>query len=169
MNKNLTRLVLLGCALSFISAARTQETDFLESLAGKWSGKGMVKVRVNASPMTISCKFASDASASSLSLDGICTGMLVFSRVIGAHLTADGDKYTGSYTGAGTGPAGLTGKRSGDAIDLGIHWAKDVNGDREAQMKIEKIGADGMRLTTVDTDPKTGKSVLTSQIDLSRL
>jgi translation initiation factor 2 alpha subunit (eIF-2alpha) len=61
------------------------------------------------------------------------------------------------------------GKRSGDAIDLDIHWAKDVNGDREAQMKIEKIGADGMRLTTVDTDPKTGKSVLTSQIDLSRL
>jgi hypothetical protein len=110
MNKNLTRLVLLGCALSFISAARTQETDFLESLAGKWSGKGMVKVRVNASPMTISCKFASDASASSLSLDGICTGMLVFSRVIGAHLTTDGATYSGSYIGAGTGPAGLNGQ-----------------------------------------------------------
>jgi hypothetical protein len=118
----------------------------------------MVKVRVNASPMTVSCKFASDTTASSLSLDGICTGMLVFSRVIGAHLTADGDKYTGSYTGAGTGPAGLTGKRSGDAIDLGIHWAKDVNGDREAEMKIEKIGENGMRLTTVDTDPKTART-----------
>ena len=129
----------------------------------------MVKVRVNASPMTVYCKFASDATASSLSLDGICTGMLVFSRAIGAHLTTDGATYTGSYIGAGTGPAGLTGKRSGDAIDLGIHWAKDVNGDREAQMKIEKIGENGMRLTTVDTDPKTGKSVLTSQIDLSRL
>ena len=35
-------------------------------------------------------------------------------------------------------------------------------------MTIEKIGSNGMRLTTVDTDPKTGKSVVTSQIDLQR-
>ena len=169
MNKYLKRLLLATAVLSFSSAVGAQETEFLKSLAGKWSGKGMVKVRVNASPMTVSCKFASDATASSLSLDGNCTGMLVFSRVIGAHLTTNGVTYSGSYIGAGTGTAGLTGKRSGNAIDLGIRWAKDVNGDREAQMKIEKIGATGMRLTTVDTDPKTGKSVLTSQIDLRRL
>ena len=169
MNRCLKRLLLATLVLSFSSDAWAQETDFLESLAGTWSGKGMVKVRINASPMTVKCKFASDTTASSLALDGRCTGMLVFSRVIGAHLTTDGATYTGSYIGAGTGPASLTGKRSGDTIALGIQWAKDVNGDREAQMKIEKIGENGMRLTTVDTDPKTGKSVLTSQIDLSRL
>ena len=51
---------------------------------------------------------------------------------------------------------------------LAICWAKEVNGDRSARMTIEKIGSNGLRLTTVDTDPKTGKSVVTSQIDLRR-
>ena len=35
-------------------------------------------------------------------------------------------------------------------------------------MTIEKVGASGMRLTTVDADPITGKSIVTSQIDLRR-
>lgn len=35
-------------------------------------------------------------------------------------------------------------------------------------MTIEKVGASGMRLTTVDTDPKTGKAVVTCRIDLRR-
>ena len=56
----------------------------------------------------------------------------------------------------------------GNAINLAIRWAKEVNGDRIAKMTIEKIGSTGMRLTTVDTDPKTGKSVVTSQINLRR-
>ena len=67
--------------------------------------------------------------------------------------------YSGSYVGAGTGIAGLNGKRSGNAINLAIRWAKEVNGDRSARMTIEKIGSDGMRLTTVDTDPRTGKAL----------
>ena len=56
----------------------------------------------------------------------------------------------------------------GNATELAISRTKDVNGDRSARLTIEKIGSDGMRLTTVDTDPKTGKSVVTSQIDLQR-
>ena len=43
-----------------------------------------------------------------------------------------------------------------------------VNGDRSARITIEKIGGDGLRLTTVDTDPKTGESVIAAQIDLRR-
>ena len=35
-------------------------------------------------------------------------------------------------------------------------------------MTIEKVGSQGMSLTTVDTDPETGKTVVTSQIDLRR-
>ena len=76
--------------------------------------------------------------------------------------------YSGSYVGAGTGTAGLTGKRSGNAINLGIRWAKEVNGDRTARLTVEKVGENGMRLTTVDNDPKTGKNVITSQINLRR-
>ncbi|PDT26363.1 hypothetical protein CO660_28485 [Rhizobium sp. L9] len=84
------------------------------------------------------------------------------------QVRATGNRYSGSYVGAGTGTAGLGGQRAGDTINLGITSAKEVSGDRRAQMTIEKVGASGMRLTTVDTDPKTGKSVVTSRIDLRR-
>jgi hypothetical protein len=135
---------------------------------GTWSGNGMVKIRVNFPPMNIACKLNSGAADTSLTLQGKCTGFLGFSRAIGADLRTNGSTYSGSYVGAGTGTAGLNGKRSGNAIKLAIRWAKEVNGDRSASMTIEKIGSDGMRLTTVDTDPKTGKEVVTSQIDLRR-
>ena len=62
----------------------------------------------------------------------------------------------------------MSGKRSGNKINLGIQWAKEVNGDRTAKMTIEKVGSQGMSLTTVDTDPETGKSVVTSLINLRR-
>jgi hypothetical protein len=166
--KYLTRLLLAGGLMATAGAVHADEADFLQSLDGDWSGKGMVKVRTDSSPVNVSCSFDSDATATSLSLDGNCRGMIIISRAIGADLKASGTKYSGSYTGAGTGTAGLNGKRSGNAINLGIRWAKEVNGDRVAQMTVKKVGENGMTLTTVDTDPKTGKSVVTSQINLRR-
>jgi hypothetical protein len=166
--KSVTRLFLSVCMLSFGTVAHADEAEFLKSLNGSWSGKGTVKVRINSAPMNVSCKFSSDTTDSSLSLDGSCTGFMGFSRAVGAVIETDGSTYSGSYIGAGTGTAGLNGKRAGNALILGIRWAKQVNGDRGAKMTIEKIGSNGMRLTTVDTDPKTGKSVVTSLIDLRR-
>ena len=46
---------------------------------------------------------------------------------------------------------------------------KEVNGDRSAKLRLEKVGDNGMRLTTIDTDPATGKSVVISEINLRRL
>jgi len=150
------------------TTAQANEAKFLNSLEGNWSGNGTVKVRVNSSPVEVTCKFNSDATDTSLSLDGNCRGLVIVSRAIGADLKASGSKYSGSYVGAGTGTAGLSGSRKGNAINLGIRWAKDVNGDRNARMTVEKVGENGMRLTTVDVDPKTGKNVITSQINLRR-
>ena len=166
--KFVTRLFLSASVLSFGAVAHAGEAEFLKTLDGNWSGKGTVKVRVNSFPMKVSCKFSSDTTDRSLSLDGNCTGLFGFSRAISAIIVTNGSTYNGSYVGAGTGTAGLNGKRSGNAITLGIRWAKVVNGDRDAKMTIEKIGSNGMRLTTVDADLKTGKSVVTSQIDLLR-
>lgn len=149
-------------------SAHADETAFLQSMAGSWSGKGTVKVRANSPTINVTCRFTSDTTTQSLSLDGKCTSLAVFSRDISANLKAKGSQYAGSYVGAGTGTAGLDGKRAGDTINLGITWAKEVNGDRRAQMTIEKVGDTGMRLTTVDQDPKTGKSIVTSRIDLRR-
>jgi hypothetical protein len=168
-----TKLKLLLLALCIVPAggfaAHANDAEFLDTLEGNWAGKGTVKVRTDSSPINVNCKFSTDTSATSLNLDGNCTGLLIISRDIGAKLTANGTSYKGSYVGAGTGTAGLNGKRSGNAINLGINWAKDVNGDQTANMTVEKVGENGMRLTTVDKDPKTGKNVVTSQINLSRL
>lgn len=89
-------------------------------------------------------------------------------REISADLKASGAGYTGVYIGSRTGPAQLNGSRAGNALSLGIRWAKEVNGDRKAQLTVEKTSGDGMRLTVTDTDPKTGKTMVTSRIDLKR-
>ena len=114
--------------------------------------------------MNVTCKFKSNTTTSSIALDGRCTSLAVFSRAITADLKTNGSAYSGSYVGAGTGAAGLNGTRVGDAIKLDVKWAKAVNGDRRALLTIEKIGSSGMRLTTVDADPATGRSIVTSQI-----
>jgi hypothetical protein len=150
------------------SAAISQEAAFLKGVSGSWTGSGTVKVRTNSSPVKVTCNFESGSTETTLKLDGNCRGLVVISRAISADLTIAGGRYSGSYVGAGTGTAGLTGKRTGNKINLGIRWAKEVNGDRTANMSIEQVGAQGMSLTTVDTDPETGKSVVTSRIDLRR-
>jgi hypothetical protein len=159
---------LAAAMLCIAGPAHASDAAFLKSFAGSWVGKGTVKVDADAQPIKITCKFASDATESSLSLDGKCTGYVVFSRAIGADVKTNGKTYTGTYTGSSTGPAGLSGNRSGNALVLGIHWAKEVNGDRAAQLRLEKVGDNGMRLTTIDKDPATGKNIVISRIDLSR-
>ena len=162
--------VLLASALALsVSGVQAGEGEFLQSLEGQWSGAGTVKVRTNANPSKVKCKFSSDTTDTSLSLDGNCSGLVIFSRAIRADLKSKGTRYAGSYVGAGTGKAGLAGSRKGNAINLGIRWAKEVNGDREAVMTVKKVGENGMRLTTVDVDPKSGKSVVTSEINLRRI
>jgi hypothetical protein len=158
----------LACCLLAAGAARADETAFLRSLDGNWAGKGKVKVRIAAPTIGVSCKFKSETAEKSLSLTGVCRGLLVFSRKIGAELKVDQGRYSGTYIGAGTGPATLNGSRSDDEIDLAIRWARNVNGDRDARLTVEKIGENGMRLTTTDQDLKTGRTVVTSQIDLQR-
>jgi hypothetical protein len=170
MTKIIAKLLLAAALFSLFyeGAAYADESKFLGSLDGNWSGTGTVKLRADSSPVRVSCKFKSDTTASSLELDGKCTGFVVVSRNIGANLKAQGANYRGSYVGSATGTAGLAGKRSGNSINLGIRWAKEVNGDRVARLTIEKLGETAMRLTTVDTHPTSGKSIITSRIDLRR-
>ncbi|MER9257131.1 hypothetical protein [Mesorhizobium sp. M0619] len=167
--KSFARFLLAGCLLTASAAADADEANFLSSLQGNFSGKGTVKVTTDAPTVNVSCTFNSDATSSSLSLDGNCRGLVVVTRAISANLKARGAKYTGVYVGSRTGPAQLAGSRSGNAISLGIRWAAEVNGDRKARLTVEKTSGDGMRLTVTDVDPKTGNNVVTSRIDLKRI
>lgn len=162
--------ILAGLILAFTmaEAARADESVFLQSLEGKWEGKGAVRVRTTAPSMTVSCTFDSSTTPSSLALEGSCTGLMVISRALAVNLKSSGGRYTGSYTGSATGVARLSGARRGSAIHLGILWAKNVNGDRNAQITMRKVGNNGMVLTTTDMDPQSRKPVITSEINLVR-
>lgn len=159
----------LAACLFAATAAHADEAAFLRSMQGKFAGSGTVRIRTSSPVMNISCTFNSDATADSLSLDGTCRALLIMTRQIRADLKANGTAYTGTYIGSRSGPAGLSGIRTGNAINLDIHWAKIINGDRDALLTVEKVGPDNLRLTVTDKDPKTGKMVVTSRIDLKRI
>ncbi|UIK07923.1 hypothetical protein [Neorhizobium galegae] len=148
--------------------ASAAEGDFLKTLAGSWSGNGTVLTRIGGKPINVVCDFTSTAGATTLSMQGNCRGLLVVRRSISADLQASDRGYSGTYVGPSGQPSVLSGNRRGNAINLGVRWARVINGDRVANMTIEKIGNDRLRLQTVDKDLSSGKPVVTSRIDLSR-
>ncbi|RTM02852.1 MAG: hypothetical protein EKK31_19330 [Hyphomicrobiales bacterium] len=154
--------------MSCATGAHADEASFLRTLQGNFAGEGTARIRTSSPVMNISCNFTSDTTENSLSLDGNCRAMLIMTREIRADLKTDGTAYTGTYIGSRSGPAGLSGSREGNAINLDIHWAKIINGDRDAELTVEKIDADDMRMTVTDMDPATGRMVVTSRIDLKR-
>ena len=161
---------LLSVALAGVQplAATAAEIDFIKSLAGNWNGAGTVLTRIGSSPINVNCSFATTAGAFDFSMKGNCRGLLVIRKVVSADLKVNGDRYTGTYVGPSGLPSALSGSRRGNAINLSVRWPRPVNGDRNASMTIEKVGAEGLRLRTVDRDPATGKTVVTSNIDLRR-
>lgn len=142
--------------------------DFLSSLKGNWKGDGMVLTKIGGKSVPINCTFDMSGGAASIDMSGDCRSMLVIRRAIKADLKASGNRYTGTYVGPSGMPSQLSGSQSGNAINLNVHWAKLTNGDRSGTMRIEKISDNRMRLSTIDKDLGTGKSVVTSRIDLSR-
>jgi hypothetical protein len=163
------RLLTIISAMAVLPAVAHGQDGFFTSLAGKWAGQGTVRVETGSTPVNVRCSFASSTTARSMDLDGSCTGLVVVSRDVGAVIRSDGKRLSGVYRGSRTGPAALSGTQSGNALNLSIRWASNVNGDRSAALKLEKVGKNGMRLITTDKDPDTGKSVVTSSIDLKRL
>jgi hypothetical protein len=163
---------LFGCAfLSLLvvpAVASAAESDFLKPLAGQWKGSGTVLTRIGSNPINVNCGFDIGAGSSDLSMNGTCRGLLVVRRSVAAKLKANGQSYSGTYTGPSGMPSSLSGSRKGNAINLAVRWARVVNGDRTATMVLEKVADNRLRLQTIDKDPSTGKSVVTSQISLSR-
>lgn len=162
------RVILICCATALPSAAIASEARFLASIEGRYQGRGEVRLRTNKAPIIVSCTFDSTTTATSLTLEGRCRGLVIFSRSLGADLSVRGSAYRGSYVGAGSGPASLTGRRRGETLHLSIRWAKAVNGDRSANLAVARVAAKGLRLTTTDKDPRSGKTVVTSEIVLRR-
>lgn len=168
MNPIVPAMMACCVPLLFSMPANAGEEQFLGSLKGEYAGKGEVRLRTNKAPIGVSCRFTSATTGSSLSLKGRCRGLVVVSRAVGVDLKISGGTYRGSYIGAGSGPASLSGRRKGETLNLAIGWAKAVNGDRRASLSLAKAGKNGLTLTTTDRDPASGKMVTTSRITLQR-
>jgi hypothetical protein len=84
-------------------------------------------------------------------MNGSC-GMLVFRQALGLSLrNAGGNKYVGTYTGSKTGPAKLDGTLTGDRLVMTIKWGGLVNGDRTAQMVLQRTGPNSFAQIVNDT------------------
>lgn len=157
----------LALFLTFTPAV-ADEAQFLKSIGGSWSGNGSVTTTIGSRSLNVKCTFDSRARGTSLAMSGQCRGLVVVRRAVSADIKANGTRYSGTYVGPSGRPSQLTGSRTGNAINFTVRWSRVINGDRTAQMTIEKIGARGLRLKTIDKDPKTGRPIVTSDIRLSR-
>ena len=161
-------LLAILAALCAAAPAAADESSFLKPLNGNWTGTGKVLRKIGSSPINVSCKFTISAPGPSIAMKGNCRGLLVVNRTISADLTARGARYSGAYTGPSGAPSQLSGSRNGDVINLAVHWARMVNGDRNATMAIRKQGNSRLTIQTIDKDLSSGKSIVTSDISLRR-
>ncbi|MDQ0323148.1 C-terminal processing protease CtpA/Prc [Pararhizobium capsulatum DSM 1112] len=98
-------------------------------------------------------------------MNGTCR-FLLFRQSLGLTLAkAANNRVTGTYTGAKTGPAQLSGTVRGDIV-LNVNWGAPVNGDRIAQMVIRRTGENSFEQTVIDK--VDGKTRTTSRFSFER-
>ena len=160
--------VFLATALSsvlLISVAQAAPSKFFDNLSGSWSGSGNAYV-TKYGDISANCKVAVEGTDTQIAMNGSC-GMLVFRQALGLSIrNAGGNKYVGTYTGSKTGPAKLEGTLRGDRLVMNIKWGGLVNGDRSAQMVLQRTGLNSF--TQVVNDSVEGKSRSTSNFSFKR-
>lgn len=166
-----TRPAALAFALGALllgAPVQAQEANFLSRFEGKFSGSGKVSRNETENPTNVRCTMSGSASENRVSMTGSCRAAVIFSRRISADLRVDdAGRYTGTYVGSSIGPARLSGKRSGDAVNLTITWPQPVRGDTTAYMTIRNSGNGNLAITITDEVPAGGPKAQVSKISLS--
>lgn len=162
-------MALLACASLAPVGAMASEADFLKSIEGQWAGGGSVLTKIGGNNVSVSCKMKSSANDANFAMDGSCRALVVVTRSFTARVKANGTSYSGTYVGVSGKPSTLQGSRSAETINLNVTWAAVEYGDNKAVMTIQKVGADGLRIQTVDKDPQSGKSIVTTDLKLKRI
>ncbi len=146
----------LASALS-VSNAQAAPNTFFADLSGSWSGSGEAYL-AKFGEVTAKCRFAISGAETQVAMKGSC-GMLVFRQALGITIkNAGGNRYVGTYTGSKTGPARLEGTLEGDRLVMKIKWGGLVNGDRIAQMILERTGPDSFAQLVNDKVAGTNRS-----------
>ena len=160
-------VIAFGAGLLFTPALAV-EGDFLKRFDGAFSGSGEVSRNEGEASTGVRCSMQGTSTSAAVSMRGTCRAAIIFSRQISADLKVDeSGRYTGTYVGSSIGPAALSGKRSGDAINLTITWPKEVRGDNTAQMTIRNDGAGQVAIIITDRMSAGGATAQVSSIALS--
>jgi hypothetical protein len=144
--------IFLVTALSsalLISTAHAAPNSFFNDLSGSWSGSGQAYL-TKFGDVSANCRLAVTGAETQIAMNGSC-GMLVFRQALGLTIkNTGGNRYIGTYTGSKTGPAKLEGTLQGDRLVMSIKWGGLVNGDRTAQMVLERTGPNSFAQTVND-------------------
>lgn len=133
-----------------MSTAQAAPSNFFDNLTGSWSGSGKAYLS-KYGEISARCRVAITGAETRVAMNGTC-GMMVFQRALGLSIkNAGGNRYVGTYTGSATGPAKLDGTLRGDRLFMTIKWGGLVNGDRTAQMVLERTGPNSFSQTVNDT------------------
>ena len=147
------------------SAAQAAPKSFFGDLSGSWAGSGKAYTS-KYGEISADCRVSITGAESRIAMAGTC-GVLVFRRALGLSIrNAGGNRYVGTYTGSTTGPARLDGTLRGGRLVMTIKWGAPVNGDRTAQMVLERTGPDSFVQTV--NDRVDGKSRSTSRFAFRR-
>lgn len=158
--------VFLATALSSVLLVSSAHAGtFFDNLSGSWSGSGKAYLS-KYGEISAKCRVAITGAETRIAMNGSC-GMLVFQRALGLSIrSAGGNRYVGTYTGSSTGPAKLAGTLRGDRLVMTINWGGLVNGDRTAQMVLQRTGPNSFAQTV--NDRVEGKSRRTSNFAFVR-
>jgi len=167
-----SRAAIVAAAIIAVSASapsHAAEWEFLSRFEGSFSGGGTVQRNAQESPNQVTCTFTGQPSETGVTMNGKC-GAFIFSKQIRADLKYDPatGRYSGSYIGSSIGPAGLSGKRSGDAIVLTITWPQLVNGDTKATMTIRNSGNGQLGIIVTDQLSPGGERTDVTQLALNQ-
>jgi hypothetical protein len=153
------------CSTLSVSTAQAASTTFFDNLSGSWSGSGKAYV-TKYGDISANCRVAIKGQETSVAMNGSC-GLLVFRQKLGLSIrNVGGDKYVGTYTGSKTGPARVEGTLRGDRLVMTIKWGGLVNGDRTAQMVLQRTGPNSFAQTV--NDKVAGKNRNTSNFVFKR-
>jgi hypothetical protein len=148
-----------------IAAAIAAPTSFFDDLSGSWSGSGQAYLK-EMGEVSANCRLAVTGAETRVAMKGSC-GIFAFRQLLGLTIkNAGGNKYVGTFTGSKSGPAMLRGTLQGDRLIMNITWGGLVNGDRTAQMVLERTGPNSFAQTVLDR--VAGKTRRTSNFSFKR-
>lgn len=145
----LASIFVLGLA-GLPTNAAAPESAFLDRFDGRWSGSGVVMK--DDATYDVTCTMTGDPNGNQVAITGTCS-VAIASIQISADITYDPatGRYAGTYRGAGMSPARISGKRSGNVVQLTVTWPQPVNGQMKARLVIENPGSGQLRIRMNET------------------